>query len=518
MTTGGGRLRPTLGDFATRSALRRSNAARRAPWTLRRRMVVAVVALVAVTAGIVGTVSVLSLRGILYDNAETQLSESLDRLAGFDGPSQFAGSSAIERATTCPSGDFAGRPNQDTQTITAVLGSTGAYTGAYIDSSGSCREFAEPADSVLADAVQSLGDATTLDLGGALGEYRVEARLVDGAVVLVGVPLGQTEETLGTLTTVVVVVVLLAMLLVALIATAIIRVALRPLERVEATATRVAELPLERGEVELIERVPEEDADVRTEVGRVGAAFNRMLDHVGGALESRQASENKVRQFVADASHELRTPLAAIRGYAELPRRGDVELSEAAEYSLDRIESAATRMTSLVEDLLLLARLDEGRDLEKEPVDLTMVLIEAVSDAHVAGPDHEWDLGLPEEPIEIRGDGFRLHQVVANLLRNATVHTPPGTRVVAALAEDRDERGRPIAVVTVTDSGPGIDEALVPVLFERFARGDSSRARTTGSTGLGLAIVAAVVDAHGGRVLVESEPGRTSFRVELPAG
>ena len=312
-------------------------------------------------------------------------------------------------------------------------------------------------------------------------------------------------------------VVLLAMLLVALVATAIIRVALRPLERVEATATRVAELPLDRGAVELVERVPEEDADTRTEVGRVGAAFNRMLDHVTGALESRQASEDKVRQFVADASHELRTPLAAIRGYAELPRRGGTELPESAAYSLDRIESAATRMTSLVEDLLLLARLDEGRDLEKEPVDLTLLVIEALSDAHAAGPDHEWDLELPEEPIEIRGDGFRLHQVVANLLRNATVHTPPGTRVVAALAEEVSE-GRPIAVVTVTDSGPGIAPELVPVLFERFARGDSSRARTTGSTGLGLAIVAAVVDAHGGRVLVASEPGRTSFRVELPAG
>ncbi|PPH87224.1 two-component sensor histidine kinase [Rathayibacter sp. AY1D5] len=480
-------------------------------------MVVAVVALVAVTAGVVGAVSVLSARSILYGSTDASLSQSVTRLQDFDGPSRFGGSSAIEQATTCPSGSFGGGPSQNLSTITAVQGSDGSFIGAYVDADGVCRQFSDPADSVLAAAVAAGGEEATIELPGSLGTYRVRAAAVEGSVVVVGVPLGEVAETLASLTWVVVVVVLLAMLLVALVATAIIRVALRPLERVEATATRVAELPLDRGAVELVERVPEEDADTRTEVGRVGAAFNRMLDHVTGALESRQASEDKVRQFVADASHELRTPLAAIRGYAELPRRGGPELPESAAYSLDRIESAATRMTSLVEDLLLLARLDEGRDLEKEPVDLTLLVIEALSDAHAAGPDHEWDLELPEEPIEIRGDGFRLHQVVANLLRNATVHTPPGTRVVAALAEEVSE-GRPIAVVTVTDSGPGIAPELVPVLFERFARGDSSRARTTGSTGLGLAIVAAVVDAHGGRVLVASEPGRTSFRVELPAG
>ncbi|MBF4462973.1 HAMP domain-containing protein [Rathayibacter sp. VKM Ac-2878] len=480
-------------------------------------MVVAVVALVAVTAGIVGAVSVFSLQRILYDSTDARLDASLSRLQNFDGPSRFAGPSGLERATTCSSGSFGNGPNQDLSTITAVRTDDGSFVGAYIDADGTCRQFAEDPDSVLAAAVSAEGRAVSIVLPGALGDYRAQASIIDGSVVIVGVPLGMVNATIGSLAWIVVAVVLLAMLLVALIATAIIRVALRPLERVEATATRVAELPLERGKVELVERVAEGDADTRTEVGRVGDAFNRMLDHVTGALEARQASENKVRQFVADASHELRTPLAAIRGYAELPRHGEIELPEAAAYSLDRIESAATRMTSLVEDLLLLARLDEGRDLEKEPVDLTLLLIEAVSDAHVAGPDHEWDLELPEEPIEVRGDGFRLHQVVANLLRNATVHTPAGTAVVAALAEERDASGAPIAVITVTDSGPGIAPELVPVLFERFARGDSSRTRATGSTGLGLAIVAAVVDAHGGRVLVESAPGRTSFRVELPA-
>ncbi|WP_215795935.1 sensor histidine kinase [Rathayibacter toxicus] len=489
-----------------------------APWSLRRRMVVSVVALVAVTAGIVGAVSVLSLRSLLLENTDTQLQQSLGRLQNFDGVSQFVGPNAIERATTCTSDTFGRGPSQNLSTITAVRTADGRFVGAYIDDKGTCRVLTGDPNSALTTAVAAGGTETTIRLGGELGEYRVKAALVDGLVVVVGVPLGAVTETANSLTWVVVVAVLFAMLAIALIATVIIRVALRPLERVEATATRVAELPLERGEVELLERVAAEDADTRTEVGRVGAAFNRMLDHVTGALEARHASENRVRQFVADASHELRTPLAVIRGYAELPRRGDSELPEAESQCLERIESAATRMTSLVEDLLLLARLDEGRALEKEPVDLTRLLIEAVSDAHVAGPDHEWDLRLPDAPVEIVGDRFRLHQVVANLVRNATVHTPPETRVVVALAEESGPEGQSLAAVTVTDSGPGIDSELMPVLFERFVRGDSSRARTTGSTGLGLAIVAAVVEAHGGRVLADSVPGRTSFRIELPAG
>jgi two-component system OmpR family sensor kinase len=258
-------------------------------------------------------------------------------------------------------------------------------------------------------------------------------------------------------------------------------------------------------------RVPDDDADPSTEIGQVGAAINRMLGHVASALAARQASENKVRQFVADASHELRTPLASIRGYAELTRRGNYTLPDDVVHSLARVESEATRMTSLVEDLLLLARLDEGRDLESDPLDLSRLLIDAVSDAHAAGPDHEWSLDLPEEPVLVDGDEARLHQVIANLLANARVHTPPGTQVIVSVSIDEDS-----AVLTVADDGPGIPSELLPVLFERFARGDSSRSRAAGSTGLGLAIVSAVVEGHRGVVTVESEPGRTVFRVDLP--
>jgi two-component system OmpR family sensor kinase len=273
----------------------------------------------------------------------------------------------------------------------------------------------------------------------------------------------------------------------------------------------VSELELDRGEVELAQRVPQADTDTRTEVGQVGAALNRLLDHVGSALEARHNSEMQVRQFVADASHELRTPLAAIRGYAELSRRSRQPVPDEIGHVLRRVESEAQRMTALVEDLLLLARLDAGRPLAHDPVDLTMLVVDAVSDAHAAGPRHDWQLDLPEEPVTVIGDGQRLHQVLANLLANARTHTPEGTTVTVGVSANRDA-----AMIRVVDAGPGIPAALQPHIFERFARGDSSRSRAAGSTGLGLSIVHAVVTAHGGRVTVASRPGYTEFAVILP--
>jgi two-component system OmpR family sensor kinase len=295
------------------------------------------------------------------------------------------------------------------------------------------------------------------------------------------------------------------------LATAVVRLALRPLDRIVATAARVSELPLSRGEVEIVERVPPEDTDTRTEVGQMGSALNRLLDHVAAALTVRHRSERKVRQFVSDASHELRTPLAAIRGYAELTRRGPHTLPDDVRHSLGRIESESVRMTSLVDELLLLARLDEGRKPDANVVDLGRLVADAVSDARAAGPDHRWRLDLPEEPISVLGDGAQLHQVVANLLANARTHTPEGTEVITTVV-----RTPAAAVLTVTDLGPGIPPEIRTHLFERFVRGDRSRSRKAGSTGLGLAIVQATVEAHGGTVSVDSEPGRTEFRVVLP--
>jgi len=204
--------------------------------------------------------------------------------------------------------------------------------------------------------------------------------------------------------------------------------------------------------------------------------------------------------------------LAAIRGYTELAQRKRDDLPDDVAHAMSRVESETERMTQLVEDMLLLARLDTGRPLEHEQVDLSRLIVDTVSDAHIAGPDHQWSLDLPDEPVVVSGDEARLHQVLANLLANARTHTPSGTSVTTSLAVD--ESGQ--AVLTVADDGPGIPTWLQPEIFERFARGDSSRSRRGGSTGLGLAIVAAVVRAHGGTIGVHSVPGKTEFTVILP--
>ncbi|HEV7899394.1 MAG TPA: ATP-binding protein [Planosporangium sp.] len=345
---------------------------------------------------------------------------------------------------------------------------------------------------------------------GSFGDYRlIASRSPDGDVLITGLPLADVYALRDLLIALETAIGLGAAVLAALLGTLIVRRTLRPLDRVAATARRVAELPLDRGEVALSVRMP--DADPRTEVGQVGAALNRMLGHVAAALAARQASETRVRHFVADASHELRTPLAAIRGYAELTGRFRDSVPTDVAYAMRRVQAETARMTALVEDLLLLARLDSGRPLAREPVDLTRLVIDAVSDAHIAARDHNWRLDLPDEPVTVTGDPARLHQVLANLLANARTHTPPGTTVVTELTVTGGQ-----VALAVADDGPGIPAELLPEVFDRFARGDTSRSRAAGSTGLGLAIVAAVVEAHHGRVEVASGPGHTVFTVRLP--
>lgn len=359
------------------------------------------------------------------------------------------------------------------------------------------------------------GKPRSMDLAG-LGGYRVMAVPGrDGDVLVSGLPTREVDATVHRLELIEVVVFGAALVATGIAGAAWVGVSLRPLRRVAATALEVTELPLASGEVTLPSGVPE--ADPATEVGRVGAAFNHMLAHVEAALTQRQASEARLRQFVADASHELRTPLAAIRSYTELARRTPDAAPSEVGHALGRVEAESIRMGGLVDDLLLLARLDAGRPLAREPVDLTRLAIDATSDARVAGPRHCWLLKLPDEPVTVDGDGHRLHQVLANLLSNARTHTPPGTTVTVRVAPAAADR--PDAVeLSVTDDGPGIPADLRPRVFERFVRADSSRSRTAGSTGLGLAIVAAVVHAHRGDVTVESRPGRTCMRILLPAG
>jgi two-component system OmpR family sensor kinase len=281
---------------------------------------------------------------------------------------------------------------------------------------------------------------------------------------------------------------------------------------VAATAHEVATLPLSSGEIGTTVRVPEDLTDERTEVGQVGAALNTLLAHVEHALDERHRSEQQVRQFVADASHELRTPLSTIHGYAELSRRTSPPDPAQLAQAMSKVEAEATRMSSLVEDLLLLARLDSGRPLARDEVDLTRLALEAVGDARVVGPEHRWRLDLPDEPVLAPGDEQRLHQVLTNLLNNARRHTPPGTAVTVGVREDGDE-----VVLSVLDDGPGLPPPLRSTAFERFTRGDSARTRASGGAGLGLSLVQAISHAHGGRVSVDSVPGRTHFEVRLPA-
>lgn len=479
-------------------------------WSLRRRLVLAVVGLVAIVAIVIGAISVVFLDSYLTHRLDLQLTAATTRSQnGFGPPGSSPGNGAIgqqdptERLVQAIT-------RQGPGTVVLAISSGTAY--AFVKNTSGKEQQLSQSQIMTLSRVPDTGVPTTVNLGGSLGSYRaVTVVFSNGDRLITGLPLADVTATLLQLVLVIIIVTIIGLVIAGFLGAWIVRVALRPLERVVTTATHVAELPLDRGEVALGVRVPDDDADPRTEVGQVGAAINRMLGHVASALSARQASENKVRQFVADASHELRTPLASIRGYAELTRRGNHDLPDDVVHSIGRVESEAIRMTSLVEDLLLLARLDEGRDLQSAPLDLSRLLIDAVSDAHAAGPEHEWALDLPDEPIMVAGDAARLHQVVVNLLTNARVHTPANTSVVVALAVDA---GR--AVITVTDNGPGIPIDLQPVLFERFARGDSSRSRAAGSTGLGLAIVSAVVDGHRGTVTVDSEPGQTRFSVSLP--
>ncbi|HZX07354.1 sensor histidine kinase, partial [Kribbella sp.] len=271
----------------------------------------------------------------------------------------------------------------------------------------------------------------------------------------------------------------------------------------------VAALPLDTGEIGVTARVPDQLTDEHTEVGQVAVALNTLLGHMEDALDARHRSEQQVRQFVADASHELRTPLTTIHGYAQLSlRQRDPELYT---HAMGKVMVETTRMASLVEDLLLLARLDAGRPLDRRPVDLSRLARDTVADAEIVAPSHHWELALPDGPIVVTGDEQRLHQVVTNLLTNARRHTPPGTTVTVA-ATRRDDT----AVLTVHDDGPGIPADLLPNVFQRFTRADTARTRATGGTGLGLSLAESIAHAHAGTLTLTSRPGSTTFTLALP--
>ena len=530
------------------------------PRSLRTRLVVGVLGLVLVMAAVMSAFSTVSLRHTLMARTDSQLMAAAQRAADkrhdLTQEASKASEEAVQEGTDQPgdqpdgAGGADGGPGkqgvppgldaagQSTGTLTLITAQTSASdseAAAYIDKNGHYAAISkEDCRLLLSQATED--HPVTVHLHH-LGSYRVMATRdeVSGSTVITGLSLEGDKALIRTQLLIELAVALVGALVVALAGRAMVRSSLAPLERVARTAHRVASQPLERGEVSIEDRVEKADLDSSAEVGQVGGALNTLLGHVESALAARQRSETQVRQFVADASHELRTPLASIRGYTELIRRegADADLPEEATYALERVHSESVRMTALVEDLLLLARLDAGRELRREEVDLVGLLVDTVADARAAGPDHDWQLDLavleppadataeeaedflPEPPLVI-GDEARLRQVVVNLLANARVHTPAGSHVTTTLAREGDT-----LIVRIHDDGPGIAPDVRDRLFERFARGDSSRERRTGSTGLGMSIALAIVQSHGGSIDVDSstapEDHGTTFSVRLPA-
>jgi two-component system OmpR family sensor kinase len=334
--------------------------------------------------------------------------------------------------------------------------------------------------------------------------YRIRARpgRAESTVVL-GTPLTDVDTTVRRLIGVEVVATIAVLGVLGLVTWWVIRLGVRPIKTMTVTASEIAA-------GNLSERVPE--ASPGTEAGELGVALNQMLGRIEGAFDERTRSEARLRQFVADASHELRTPVTTIRGYAELYRAGGLHEEGELEEAMRRTEQEAVRMGSLVDDLLLLARLDTGRPLEREPVELVAIAQDAVRDARAVDPDRPISAST-DGPVTVLGDEARLRQVVANLVGNAMVHTPPGTPVDVRVGRLADR-----AVLEVVDHGPGMSDEVAARAFERFYRADPSRSRHKGGTGLGLAIVRATVSAHGGVVVLDTAPGQgTTVRVELPA-
>jgi two-component system OmpR family sensor kinase len=464
--------------------------------TLTARLVATTLVLVALAAIGIGTATTFVMRSYLLDRLDHDVVSGLARAARPGLPpgadvSMGAGPAIVR--------------GQGIGTLTAVITQDGQVAGVVLTAPGDgmIRDVPVPGPALRRLSRVDTGEGPhTVRLPG-LGRYRVAAVDLPNGRLLSGLPLSRVDDAVGSLVRWEVLLVLVSLGAAATVGTLLVRRQLEPLRDVAATAEEVSRLPLSSGEVDLTPRV--DHPDENSEVGRVGVALNTLLTHVERSLSARQRSEQQVRQFVADASHELRTPLATIRGYSALATAHPEDVDTLRE-SLAKVSSESERMSTLVEDLLLLARLDAGRELEREPVDLSRLVVEAVDDARLLAPDHRWVLDVGDEPVEVSGDERGLRQVVTNLVTNARLHTPSGTTVTI--------RVRP-GELSVADDGPGFDDA--DHALERFSRGDPSRTTAEASTGLGLSIVDAIVRAHGGTVSITSSAGDTTVTVRLPA-
>ncbi len=482
---------------------------RLAPTSLTSRLVLVAVALVALVSLLIAAATTVAIRSYLLGRLDDDLRQAAQRsLRGDEAPTTDEGREHNDDAPRRDPDDAFGR-GQGAGALRADLGSGAAY-GDVVAAEGTITPLSREVLTALR-ALPADGRAHTVRLAG-LGDYRV--LVVDaGAVdVAAGLPTSDVAATVSSLVGRELLFIGAGVLAAGGIALLVVRRQMRPLQEVARTAHEVASLPLSTGEIGVTARVPEPLTDERTEVGQVGSALNTLLGHVERSLDERHRNEQQVRQFVADASHELRTPLTTLKGYAELSRRSAEPDAAQLRHAMGKVEVEAGRMSALVDDLLLLARLDTGRPLERTDVDLTKMVLESVGDARVTAPDHRWSLDLPDEPVVVTGDEQRLHQVLTNLLTNARRHTPAGTRVTVGARP----AGAGEAELTVRDDGPGIPTRLQDTVFERFTRGDSARTRASGGAGLGLSLAKAITEAHGGRIAVATRPGETVFTVTLP--
>jgi two-component system, OmpR family, sensor kinase len=475
------------------------------PRTLTARLVVTAVALVAVVGILVAASATIAMRSYLTDQLDDKVRAAL-RVA--TGPQ-------IRSVPENPDDPGGVQARQAPGTLIAIDPvDSSRRTAAGVLTTSETATLLPDATAASLTRLPSDDDAHTVKAAGTTYRAMVTRDPV-GNVFVVGLPTEDIDSTIASMLRWFAALTLLGVGIAGVLGTWLVRRQMRPLYAVAGTAREVSTQELSSGDTAISTRVPDGLTDEHSEVGQVGAALNTLLDHIDEALSARHRSEQQVRQFVADASHELRTPLATIHGYAELSRRHlsgrGADDAAALLLALGKVETEADRMSELVGDLLLLARLDSGRPLAREDVDLTRLLLEAVADARVLAPGHKWQLVLPDEPVTVVGDDARLHQVITNLLNNARSHTPAGTTVTVTASCDEHA-----VTVAVHDDGPGLPPELVDEAFDRFTRGDSSRTRASGGAGLGLSLVSAIAEAHGGSASVDSAPGDTTFTVTLP--
>ena len=465
-------------------------------WSLRNRLILATLALatVAITASDLAATN--SLRSFLISQADSQLAEvvettllRLDR-AGIE--------SEIENEEDYKNNFRPLRPLGAVPTTTAVtlLDSEGNMLGQIGGQFATSSNLAEFKNLTPQKVVSYQGKPFTIRGIDDQADIRAIARLLPSGVgtVVISVALDSVEQTLQGLIGIFILISFMVLVAIGFVTRSLIKLSLKPLNRIEETAAAIAG-------GDLSARLP--DVNPRTEVGRLTSSLNTMLSRIEDSFEARTESENKLRRFVADASHELRTPLTAIRGFAELHRQGAVVGEEKTRELVSRIEKESIRMSTLVEDLLLLARLDQSRELTLDPVDINYLVNEAIASARAAGPEHEITVTSNANEVFVLGDSMRIHQAIANLLANARTHTPAGSEIKVEIFQDESSTR-----ISVSDNGPGLSLEDQSRIFERFFRADPARVRASGEgSGLGLAIVDAIMKAHGGSVTVDSTLG-----------